>query len=391
LALRWDSPQFSPNSLMTGSWPQAQARLQADALRDTWRHLQVTRITDESSQIRSFYLTPNDGAGLPVFQAGQHLPIRLQLPGAASPLIRTYSLSSAPSDGFFRISVKRDGTVSQHLHEHLKVGDLLEARAPQGRFVVDAREPRPLVLLAAGVGVTPLLSMLREVLYQGQRLRHTRPTYFVQSARNLAELPFKAELEQLRARGGDDLHLLRLLSQPAADARVGQGFELAGRIDLKLLKALLPFDDFDFYLCGPSAFTQELYDSLRAMHISDARIHAETFGPSSLRRQLDNPAPAAAQPPAATAPVPVLFARSAKEARWTPGSGSLLELAEGRGLNPEFSCRGGSCGTCKTKLVSGAVHYPLPPAELPAAGEVLICCAVPAASSSGQNTLVLDI
>jgi uncharacterized protein len=89
--------------------------------------------------------------------------------------------------------------------------------------------------------------------------------------------------------------------------------------------------------------------------------------------------------------VPVLFARSAKEARWTPGSGSLLELAEGRGLNPEFSCRGGSCGTCKTKLVSGQVHYPIPPAELPAAGEVLICCAVPAASSSGQNTLVLDI
>jgi ferredoxin-NADP reductase len=391
LALRWDLQQFSPNSLMTGSWQQARARLQADALRDSWRHLQVTRIEDESSQIRSFYLAPTDGAGLPLFQAGQHLPIRLQLPGTAAPLIRTYSLSSAPSDNFFRISVKRDGAVSNYLHEHLQVGDLLEARAPQGRFVVDASERRPLVLLAAGVGVTPLLSMLREVLYQGKRLRHTRPTYFVQSARSLAELPFKEELEQLTGTADDALHVLRLLSQPADDAREGQGFELAGRIDIKLLKALLPFDDFDFYLCGPSAFTQDLYDGLRALRISDERIHAETFGPSSLRRQLDNPAPVAEQSPAATVPVPVLFARSAKEARWTPGSGSLLELAEGRGLSPEFSCRGGSCGTCKTKLVSGAVHYPVPPAELPAAGEVLICCAVPAASSGEPNTLVLDI
>jgi ferredoxin-NADP reductase/predicted pyridoxine 5'-phosphate oxidase superfamily flavin-nucleotide-binding protein len=391
LALRWDLQQFSPNSLMTGSWPQAQARLQAEALRDSWRTLQVSRIEDESSQIRSFYLAPTDGAGLPVFQAGQHLPIRLQLPGSAAPLIRTYSLSSAPSDNFFRISVKRDGAVSNHLHEHLQVGDLLEARAPQGRFVVDASERRPLVLLAAGVGVTPLLSMLREVLYQGKRLRHTRPTYFVQSARSLAELPFKDELEQLTGTADDALHVLRLLSQPAADAREGQGFELAGRIDIKLLKALLPFDDFDFYLCGPSAFTQDLYDGLRALRISDERIHAETFGPSSLRRQLDQAAAQAEQPPAAEGPVPVLFARSAKEARWTPGSGSLLELAEARGLSPEFSCRGGSCGTCKTKLVSGAVHYPVPPAELPAAGEVLICCAVPAASSSGQNSLVLDI
>lgn len=390
LALRWDLQQFSANSLMTGSWPQAQARLQAEALRDSWRHLQVTRIEDESSQIRSFYLAPSDGAGLPLFQAGQHLPIRLQLPGSAAPLIRTYSLSSAPSDDFFRISVKRDGAVSNYLHEQLKVDDLLEARAPQGRFVVDASERRPLVLLAAGVGVTPLLSMLREVLYQGQRLRRTRPTYFIQSARSLAELPFKEELKQLSDSADDALQVLRLLSQPAADEHAGQGFQRTGRIDIALLKALLPFDDFDFYLCGPSAFTQELYDGLRALRISDARIHAETFGPSSLRRQLDKPAPAAEQPPAATAPVPVLFARSAKEARWTPGSGSLLELAEGRGLNPEFSCRGGSCGTCKTKLVSGAVHYPTAPAELPAAGEVLICCAVPAASS-GQNTLVLDL
>ncbi|TWC39628.1 hypothetical protein FBY03_104179 [Pseudomonas sp. SJZ079] len=391
LALRWAFQGFSPNSLMTGSWPQAQARLQAEALRHTWRRLRVTRIEEESANIRSFYLEPGDGAGLPLFQAGQHLPIRLQLPGSSTALIRTYSLSSAPSDAFLRISVKREGAVSSYLHERIAVGDLLEARAPQGNFMVAAEERRPLVLLAAGVGVTPLLAMLREVVYQGQRTRRTRRTYFVQSARTLAQLPFRDELAALSRQAGEALSVLRLLSQPEAHARAGEDFELAGRIDIQLLKALLPFDDFDFYLCGPSRFTQGLYDSLRALRIADARIHAESFGPSTLRRQPDSGPALLQQTMAATGSVPVLFAQSAKQARWTPESGSLLELAESRGLKPEFSCRGGSCGTCSTRLVSGQVHYPLPPAELPPSGEVLICCAIPALASEGSSGLVLDL
>ncbi|WP_236040097.1 FAD-binding oxidoreductase, partial [Pseudomonas ogarae] len=115
-----------------------------------------------SRHIRSIYLEPTDGAGLPVFLAGQHLPLRFTLDGEVH--IRTYSLSSAPSDGFYRISVKREGRVSTHLHEQIRVGDVLEARAPQGHFTVAPLERRPLVLLAAGVGITPLLSMLREVV-----------------------------------------------------------------------------------------------------------------------------------------------------------------------------------------------------------------------------------
>ena len=89
--------------------------------------------------------------------------------------------------------------------------------------------------------------------------------------------------------------------------------------------------------------------------------------------------------------MPVLFELSAKEAHWLPGSGSLLELAESRGLTPEFSCRGGTCGTCSTRIVSGQVTYPQPPANLPAEGEALICCAVPAAGKDGTQPLVLDL
>lgn len=391
LRTRWQFEGFSPNSEMTGSWEQTAARLKADALRDAWRLLRVTRIVEESQSIRSFYFEPTDGAGLPPFEAGQHLPVRFALTGHDTHMIRTYSLSSAPSDSFFRISVKRDGAVSANLHDNVEVGDLVEARAPQGHFTVDPREDRPLVLLAAGVGITPLLSMLREVVYQGKRVRHTRPTWFVQSARSMAELAFKDEIVELATRGGDDIRALRLISQPESHAREGEGFELAGRIDVELLKALLPFNDFDFYLCGPSSFTQALYDGLRGLNVQDERIHAETFGPSTLIRDLSVLVPAVEQLPAATESVPVMFSTSGKEARWEPGSGTLLELAESRGLNPEFSCRGGSCGTCKTKLISGHVHYLNMPADPLPDNEVLICCSVPAQGPPGSAALVLDI
>ncbi|MBA4359103.1 MAG: FAD-binding oxidoreductase, partial [Pseudomonas sp.] len=389
LALRWRFDGVSPTSLLTGTWAQANARLQAKALGDHWRPLRVARIEQESHNIRSIYLEPADDAGLPVFQAGQHLPLRFNIAGDVH--IRTYSLSSAPSDDFFRISVKREGLVSSHLHEQIRVGDVLEARAPQGHFTVAPHERRPLVLLAAGVGITPLLSMVREVVYQGLRTRRIRPTWFFQSSRTLADQPFRPELDRLLDGLGDAVRVRRLLSQPEAEAREGEDFDLTGRIDGDLLKTMLEAEDYDqvdFVLCGPGSFTQGLYDTLRELDIRDSRIHAETFGPSTLRRTPDPDAVVIEQPPAATVSVPVVFERSAKEARWQPDGGSLLELAESRGLRPEFSCRGGSCGTCKTRLISGAVNYPQPPAEVPDAGEVLICCAVPA---QGSQPLVLDL
>lgn len=389
LALRWRFDGMSPNSLLTGNWAEADARLQAQALGNQWRPLRVAKIEAESRHIRSIYLEPTDGAGLPVFLAGQHLPLRFTLDGEVH--IRTYSLSSAPSDGFYRISVKREGRVSTHLHEQIRVGDVLEARAPQGHFTVAPLERRPLVLLAAGVGITPLLSMLREVVYQGLRTRRIRPTWLLQSSRSLADQPFRKELNQLLEKAGDAVQVMRLLSQPEDDADLGEDFDRHGRIDGALLRNLLEVEDYDqidFVLCGPGSFTQGLYDNLRELDVRDARIHAETFGPSTLVRQRDPDAIVIEQPPAATTSVPVVFERSAKEARWQPDSGSLLELAESRGLRPEFSCRGGSCGTCKTRLISGAVNYPQPPAEIPEEGQVLICCAVPAQSS---QPLVLDL
>ena len=392
LALRWAFREngWSPNSLMTGDWNQASERLKAAELATQWRPFKVTQIVDESSTIRSFHLQANDGAGLVPHQAGQHLPIRLSIPGTDKPVIRTYTLSVAPSDAMLRISVKRDGLASTHLHEHIRVGDIIEARAASGSFTIDAHQQRPAVLLAGGVGITPMLAMLRHLVYEGLRTRGIRPTILFHAARSKAERPFDEELENLADAAGGAVRIVRVLST-VEGAEQTLDYDLAGRIDMAVLSRFLPFNDYDFYLCGPPQFTQSLYDGLRGYHIADERIHAETFGPSSLVRSTDNAAPSPPPIPASTTPVPVVFTNSLKEARWTPQSGTLLELAEARGLSPEFSCRAGNCGSCRTPLLAGSVTYPKrPTADIPE-GEALICCAVPAEQSDGENRIELAL
>jgi hypothetical protein len=382
LPLRWTFRQdgWSPNSLMTGDWHEAADRLRAADLATRWRPFKVTRIVNESRAIRSFHLLPADGAGLIPHEAGQHLPIRVTLPGADKPVIRTYTLSVAPSDGIYRISVKRDGAVSAHLHDTLRVDDLVEARAPAGGFTIDAHAKRPAVLLAGGVGITPLLAMLRHVVYEGLRTRGIRPTTLIQAARSKDERPFDREVAELAGAAQGAVRVVRVLSAPG-DAVEGIDYDVAGRVDTALLSRVLPFGDYDFYLCGPTAFTQALYDGLRGLNVADDRIRAEAFGPSSLVRSAPAAATVPERPPASTEPVPVAFLDSSKEARWTPESGTLLELAETRDLSPEFSCRTGTCGTCKIKLLAGAVTYAKEPTAPVAGDEVLICSATPAAGS----------
>ncbi|MFN5715005.1 MAG: 2Fe-2S iron-sulfur cluster-binding protein, partial [Bradyrhizobium sp.] len=231
----------------------------------------------------------------------------------------------------------------------------------------------------------------RHVVYEGLRTRGIRPIFLFQAAHAKAERAFGDELQQLAAAAGGAVRIIRVLSD-VDGAEQGTDYDAAGRIDMALLSRVLPFNDYDFYLCGPPQFTQSLYEALRDYNIADRRIHAEAFGPSSLARTPDVAAPVSPRRPAATAPVPVAFTASLKEARWTPESGTLLELAEARGLSPAFSCREGNCGTCRTKLLAGAVTYQKQPTAAVADDEVLICCAVPAKpEAEGEERIQLDL
>lgn len=389
LPLRWKFQEYSPNVMMTGSWDEAAAHLEAQKAACEWRPFRVSRIVDESDVIKSFYLEPADGKGRVRNQAGQHLPVQLCIPGQDKPVMRTYTLSSAPSDDTYRISVKKDGLFSTHLHEKISVGDTIEARAPQGNFIIDAGEKRPVVMLGAGVGITPFASMLRHLLAEGKRTRTIRPAWLFQAARTYDERAFDEEFEDLLRQSSGQLRLVRTLTETDEPENPQKGVK--GLLSVDVLKAVLPFDDYDFYLCGPPGFMAALYNGLRDLDVADKRIFFEAFGPASVKRRPDvGEGPSG--PPVSEEPVAIEFANSDKKAEWTPDSGSLLELAEANDISPSFSCRMGSCGSCKVKLTKGKVAYESEPSFKTAEDEVLLCCAKPAASDgSGDNTVVIEV
>lgn len=381
LQLRWTERPggVSPNSTLTGDWREAARRIEAGSLANVWRKMRVTRIVAESKTIRSLYLTPSDGGAAPRHEAGQHLPVRIALPGGGA-LARAYTLSAAPSDDALRISVRAQGPASRRLHD-FEVGDEIEALAPAGRFTIDARERRPAVMLAAGVGVTPMVAMLRHLVFEGLRTRRTRPAILFYAARSRAERAFDAELARLEEVSGGAIHVVRLLTD-IAGAEHGRDYDIEGRLDLDAVAARVAVDQCDVYLCGPAGFMAELGAGLRALGLPDARIHAETFGAAA-------PGHAEPQEAQADAPVAVTFAPSGRQARWTPGSGSLLELAEASGLTPPYSCRAGSCGSCRARVVEGAVTYPQAPAAPLGPGEALLCVGTPAASCGDRLEITL--
>ena len=213
LPLRWtaDEDGISPNAALTGDWSEVARRLLAKASATAWRSMRVARIVEESATIRSLHFQPADGGALLPHRAGQYLPVRFTLPGSAVPVRRAYTISAAPSDHVFRISVRAQGTASRRLHE-LQVGDEIEALAPVGGFTIDAGERRTAVLLAAGIGVTPMIAILRHIVFEGLRTRRTRPTVLFYGARSRAERAFDGELSRLVEAGRGAIRLVRLLT-----------------------------------------------------------------------------------------------------------------------------------------------------------------------------------
>ncbi|SDG35988.1 pyridoxamine 5'-phosphate oxidase family protein [Paraburkholderia phenazinium] len=392
LPFRWSPVQYAPQLEKTGSWAPSGA---AAPLATGWRKLKVVEVRDETPSARSFYLESADGSSLPHFEPGQFLPIRLHVPGLAAPSTRTYTLSDADHGQHYRITVKREGVASTWLHEHVQQGDVIEARAPAGAFKLERRSPRPVVLLSAGIGITPMIAMLNTLLADTSGATQPERIHFIHGARQANEHPFAAQL-MAAAEAHPHLSVHLLDSQPATQAGHPAEARSFGRVDIAFLKGVLPFGDYDFYLCGPGAFMQDLYNGLRGLNIADERIRSEAFGPASVKRSesIANgtrlAAPASAQNAAQSSKV--VFMRTGREAKWSQEAGSLLELAEANGVTAESNCRSGTCGTCSTRLLAGAVTYPAPCEAQIEPGHALICSAIPAKTETGEeSTVILDL
>jgi ferredoxin-NADP reductase len=172
-------------------------------------------------------------------------------------------------------------------------------------------------------------------------------------------------------------------SRPLPDDVEGRDHDGRGRVDGDLLKRLLPDNDLDFYLCGPTPFMKALYNGLLGWGVPEGRIHYEFFGPGSALTEGDG-AEAAADCVECSAEIEVTFSRSGLTAKWNPSFASILDMAEGLGLSPDYSCRSGICHTCVCALKDGEVEYVEEPLDPPDPGSVLICCSKP------KTDLVVD-
>jgi ferredoxin-NADP reductase/MOSC domain-containing protein YiiM len=343
-----------------------------------FRQMRIAGIHKESDNVSSFMLEPIDGQPLPLCQAGQFIVLRLHLDPDKPPVLRSYSLSDLPTVDHYRISVKNElnGIGSSFLCNRVREGDLLEVSAPRGSFTL-RRSQNPVVLLSAGVGATPVMSMLHALAAE----KSQREIWWIYGARNRIDHPFAEEsrllLKQLsRGRG------YVVYSRPAASDQVGTDFDAPGHIDATLLEKIGVSPSSDFYLCGPSSFLRDMRDGLRNWGVLDRNVHTEIFG------SLDSITPGMAQvnhtPHQPQGPAgsgsSVSFARSGITTAWDPKYQSLLELAEACDVPVRWSCRTGVCHTCMTGLISGAVVYNPDPLERPVAGNVLVCCSQPNAA-----------
>ncbi len=365
-----------------GSGPDAAPPAYTEPAWAGFRPLRVTKLVPETSNVCSIYLAAPDGSPLPAARAGQYLTLRI--PGAAQPApVRSYSLSSAPGARAYRISVKAEphGTVSSYLNRKLQPGAILDTAAPRGDFVLDTRTG-PVLLISAGIGVTPVLSMLHELA----AARSTREVWWIHGARGPREHPFAAEAHALlaslpRARE----HVFYSQATPPERHRV---HATPGRLSKDKLAGLSLPAHASAYVCGPASFMADMQHALTAVGVDPGHVHTELFGtlPSinpGLTGQTPRPPHLPPGPPG-TGPL-VTFARSGISAPYPRDRRSVLELADACDVPTRWSCRTGVCHTCVTPLLSGGVTYSPDPLEPPADGEVLICCARP------STDIVLDM
>ena len=338
--------------------------------------LEVTAIDRESADVLSLTMRSPDGQALPAALPGQYVVLRLP-PAGGAPWFRSYSLSGLPSTDRYRISVKLEpnGAGGSYLHREVHVGDMLDVSAPRGNFVLQEGQ-RPVVLLSAGIGATPVLAMLHALA----AARSARQVLWLHAARDRQHHPFVAEIRSLMPALANG-RIYVCYSRPGSQDKPGEDFDASGHLSRSVFDAVGFPREADVYICGPAAFMTDMKQALAAIGVTPKQIHLELFNGSESRTPgVVGATMRAAHVPeddADTGPL-VSFARSGIAAHWKPSYQSILELAEACDVPVRWACRTGVCHNCESGLVSGAVAYAPQPLDRPADGNLLICCSQPA-------------
>jgi nitric oxide dioxygenase len=251
---------------------------------DGFRDFYIDKKTRESEDVTSFYLKPKDGKAIATYKPGQYLTIKVKIPGEKYTHIRHYSLSEAPGNDYYRISVKREdenqnspeGIVSNYLHNQIQNGDTLSFSAPAGDFVLDNNNT-PVVLISGGIGITPVLSMLNAVVSE----QPNRQVTFIHAARNSQYHPFKEHVKQLE-NNHTNLKTLVCYDSPTSEDKQEKNYDKEGYVDLDFLKSNVPTNNADFYFCGSLPFMEAILKVLDKWGVPAEHIHYESFSPVAI-------------------------------------------------------------------------------------------------------------
>ncbi len=337
--------------------------------------LRVAHIFHETPDVRTFRLSPLEGHELPfTYLPGQYLNLSLMIDGKK--VNRSYTMASTPTrTSYCEITIKRDGLASRHMHDQIRVGDTLQISAPAGKFTFIGTEAPSIVMIAGGVGITPLMAKIRyltDICWNGD-------TFLLHATRTERDLIFCDELRYLEQRH-PNLHVTVTLTREENPAWNG----LRGRLTPELLTKLVPaLKQSAIHICGPTAMAEETRKMLCGLGVSDDQIKDEAFT-SPNRAGVEMPAATLAsvesQAPATSAPassngLSVTFARSNQSADVSKDQ-TILEAAESIGVPIDYDCRAGICGTCKTKLLSGKVAMETQDAlnDEDRAQNLILCC-----------------